>query len=222
MVCGLAWRCRASRSVKNACRVGARVLTGHLPGVLPAVARPGPSAPARRTGTSRCAAGRCGPDRSTACGIRAGMSAPSRYQPSTVATAKECRRSCIRGRQDAERRVSPARSASRAKVRLMLLCSSRVPAVETSSAGLAGKWLGLPRGARHSGPGPAPCWGAAAPGGACRTWRRAPRSSSRSTSRSVVVKADRLTDPDPGDRQQADQGLVGRRPQSPAAARPPP
>ena len=25
-MCGLAWRCRASRSVKNACRVGARVL----------------------------------------------------------------------------------------------------------------------------------------------------------------------------------------------------
>src|SRR6266705_3020597 len=51
MVWPLAWRWRASRSVKNACRVGARVLTSHLPGVPLAAGRPAPSARVRRTGT---------------------------------------------------------------------------------------------------------------------------------------------------------------------------
>ena len=69
----------------------------------------------------------------------AATSAPDAYQPSTVATAKECLMSWIRGRQDADRRVSPACPASRVNVRPTLLCSSRVPAVDKNSAGLAGR-----------------------------------------------------------------------------------
>src|SRR6266545_8143787 len=49
MVCGLAWRCRMSRSVKNDCRVGVSVLIAGPPDVLGAAARRPPSAPATPT-----------------------------------------------------------------------------------------------------------------------------------------------------------------------------
>ena len=38
-VCGLAWRCRASRSVKNPCRSGASELMAGLPGLAEPVCR---------------------------------------------------------------------------------------------------------------------------------------------------------------------------------------
>src|SRR6266705_2941020 len=41
MVCGLAWRCRISRSVKNPCSVAASVLMRHRPDACRGVARPG-------------------------------------------------------------------------------------------------------------------------------------------------------------------------------------
>src|SRR5208282_2077888 len=52
MVWPLDCRWAISRSVKNACRVGARVLTSVLPGARPGAGRPAPSARARPTGTS--------------------------------------------------------------------------------------------------------------------------------------------------------------------------
>jgi hypothetical protein len=47
--------------------------------------------------------------------------------------------SWIRGRQEAERRVSPAWLASWEKVSPTVLWCKRVPAVETNSAGLSGR-----------------------------------------------------------------------------------
>src|SRR6266571_7535593 len=52
MVWGLAWRCRARRSVKNACRVGAKVVNGRLSGGRGGGRPPVRAIPARRTGTS--------------------------------------------------------------------------------------------------------------------------------------------------------------------------
>src|SRR5260370_6246213 len=52
MVWPLDCRWAISRPVKNACRVGARVLTRVLPGARPGAGRPVPSARGRLTGTS--------------------------------------------------------------------------------------------------------------------------------------------------------------------------
>src|SRR5665811_1226834 len=52
MVWALTWRWRMSRSVKNACRVGASALMAGLPDALPAAFRQQPSTPGTPTGTS--------------------------------------------------------------------------------------------------------------------------------------------------------------------------
>src|SRR2546429_4049924 len=51
MVCGLAFFCRVSRSVKNACRVGASAVMALPPGGVRAVRRPARAARGRLTGT---------------------------------------------------------------------------------------------------------------------------------------------------------------------------
>jgi hypothetical protein len=69
---GLAFFCRASRSVKNPCRMGARPVIG-LPARPPAVRAgrpPGRGARGRPAGTSRSTSGQRGRARSTAAVIR--------------------------------------------------------------------------------------------------------------------------------------------------------
>ncbi len=52
-MCGLAWRWRIRRSVKNACKVVARAVMRHLRGDAPAVHRPVAATPEQLRDTSR-------------------------------------------------------------------------------------------------------------------------------------------------------------------------
>jgi hypothetical protein len=68
--------------------------------------------------------------------------------------------------------VRPARPTSLTNVALTFTLLSRVPGVETSSAGVPG-WGASGRGAAGSRAAPLPCLDAVGPAGTCRTWHRA-------------------------------------------------
>ena len=94
----------------------------------------------------------------------------------------------------------------------MLLCHSRVPAVETNKAGLAGCGCALP-------PEPGIARQGAHGAGVQRhqavlaVLAVAYHQQFPAGVEVLVIKADRFPDPDPADREQADQGLVGGCPQ---------
>ena len=68
-----------------------------LPSAVPAEPSPAPSAPASRSGTSRCRPRRHGRGRSTAPAVLRAGSSPAWYQRVSVEAAKRCRKSCSRG-----------------------------------------------------------------------------------------------------------------------------
>src|SRR6266487_5625420 len=94
MVCGLARRWRASRSVKNAWTVAAIAVTGVLLVRGRAGGRPRRAVQARRAGTSRCGRGRHGRGRPTAAASagrcqRCRGTSPARWRPRRNVAGRE-------------------------------------------------------------------------------------------------------------------------------------
>ena len=213
-MCGLAWRWPISRSVKNACRVGASALMAAPPGRRRAGRRPGRAAPGRRTGTSRCCPGRRGRGRSTAAAAGPATSAPSRYQPSRVRTAKLWRRSCEPGPALAERGCEPGVGGRSSAEGQMTRCS------RAAGAGGRDEEARVAAGLRAELVAAAGVGGSASTVLGCSGTSRdlpnfecADRQHAFGEVDVVAVEAEGFADAQPGHREQPDQGLEGGGPQ---------
>ena len=134
---GLAWRCLASRSVKNNCSVGAIELMA-VPSALPGGRRPGPAAPVAAERYQKVEHGSRCPRYVDSRGRRAPTSSPARYHLTSVWTAKLWRMSWTLGRCGAPA-PTPVTWSSLRNDLPKSASKSRVPAVETKKVVLRGR-----------------------------------------------------------------------------------